>query len=137
MKKRRFVSRWILAMGIIIAIIGIIHTSFAPAMYQQMLKDDTLKDKAAGFVYFFALGGFAFLFAGILTIFSSFGLKKSEKWAWLIAISAGLFVALGGISAVTFAEFGNPMIYVMSISAISNVFLLLIFYKPLAIPSYP
>ena len=114
-------------MGIIIALIGIIHTCFTPMIYRQMLKDEAVKDKAAGFAYFFAFSGFAISYAGLLTIYSSFGLKKSEKWALLLAISAGLFVAIGGISAIAFAKFGNPMIYIMSISAISNVFLLLIF----------
>jgi hypothetical protein len=129
MDKIKFISRWIFVVGIIITVIGIIHSSFAPIGYQQMMKDETLKDKALGFVYFFAFSGFAIIFAGLLTIYSSLGLKKSEKWAWLIAISSTLFVALGGIGAVTFAKFGNPMIYVVSISSISSVLLLLLFYK--------
>jgi len=127
MDRRKFISRWILITGIIIAVTGILHTSFTPAMYQQMLKDETVKDKAPGFAYFFAFCGFAVLYAGLLTIYSFFGLKKSEKWARPIAVSAGLFLALGGISAIAFAKFGNPLIYIMCISAISNLFLLLIF----------
>ena len=125
----KFVSRWILVTGIIIVLIGVVHSSFAPMMYQQMMKDEAIKDKAMGFVYFFAFDGFAIVFAGLLTVFSSFGLKKSEKWAWLIAISSTLFVAIGMIGAVTFAKFGNPMIYVASVSSISSVLLLLFFYK--------
>jgi hypothetical protein len=131
MDKRKFISRWILVTGIIITLIGIIHVSFTPVMYQQMINDETidetLKDKAPGFAYFFAFCGFAIFYAGLLTIYSSFGLKKSEKWALFLSVSAGLFVAIGGISALAFAKFSNPMIYIMSISAISNVFLLLIF----------
>jgi len=127
MDGRKFISRWILITGIIIALTGVIHISFAPAMYQQMLKDETVKEKAPGFAYFFAFAGFAVLYAGLLTIYSCFGLRKSEKWARPIAVSAGLFVVLAGISAIAFAKFGNPMIYVMSVSAISNLFLLLIF----------
>ena len=129
MDRRQFIGRWVLITGIIIAVTGILHISFTPAMYQQMLKDETVKDKAPGFAYFFAFAGFAVLYAGLLTIYSFFGLKKSEKWARPIAISAGLFVALAGISAITFAKFGNPLIYVMCISAVSNLFLLLLFYK--------
>lgn len=127
MDRRKFISRWVLVTGIIIALTGIIHVCAAPAGYQQMMKDEVVKDKAAGFVYFFAFCGFAILYAGLLTIYSSLGLKKSEKWALLLAISAGLFVTLGGISAIAFAKFENPMIYIMSISAMSNVFILLIF----------
>jgi hypothetical protein len=130
---RKFISRWILVTGIIIALIGIIHISFTPVMYQQMINDETidetLKGRAPGFAYFFAFCGFAIFYAGLLTIYSSFGLKKSEKWALLIAISAGLFVALGCISAIIFAKFGNPLIYVTSICAISNVLLLLFFHR--------
>jgi hypothetical protein len=129
MDRGKFVSRWILVTGIIIVLIGIAHSSFAPMMYQQMVKNEAIKDKAPGFVYFFAFDGFAVVFAGLLTVFSSFGLKKSEKWAWIIALSSGLFIALGGIGAVAFAEFTNPMIYAMGISAVSNVFLLLVFCR--------
>jgi hypothetical protein len=83
--------------------------------------DETLKDKAPGFAYFFAFCGFAIFYAGLLTIYSSSGLKKSEKLAQLLSISTGLFVAFGGISAITLAKFGNPMIYIMSrIGAISS-----------------
>ena len=133
MDRRKFISRWVLVTGVIIALIGIIHSSFTPVMYQQMMNDETidetLKDKAPGLAYFFAFCGFAVIYAGLLTIYSSFGLKKSEKWALLLSISASLFLAIGGIGAIAFAKFGNPMIYVMSISAISNVLLLLIFYR--------
>ena len=129
MDRRKFISRWVLVTGIIIALIGILHISFTPAMYQQMLKDQMLKDKAPGFAYFFAFCGYAVLYAGLLTIYSFFGLKKSEKWARPIAVSADLFVAIGGISAIAFAKFGNPLIYVMCISAVSNLFLLLIFHR--------
>jgi uncharacterized protein YpmB len=124
MNRRKFISRWILITGIIIALTGILHISFTPAMYQQMLKDETVKEKAPGFAYFFAFAGFAVIYAGLLTIYSFFGLRKSEKWARPIAISAGLFVALGGISAIAFAKFGNPLIYIMCVSAISNLVLL-------------
>ena len=133
MNRRKFIGWWVLVTGVIIALIGIIHVSFTPVMYQQMLNDETLdervKEKAPGFAYFFAFSGFAVVYAGLLTAYSSIGLKKSEKWAWITAGSAGLFLAIGGISAITFAKFENPMIYAMSISAISNVLLLLIFHR--------
>ena len=129
MDRGKFGSHWILVTGIIITLIGIVHTSSAPMMYQQMMKDEAIKDKVPGLVYFFAFDGVAVIFAGLLTVFSCFGLKKTEKWAWTIAISSGLFVALGSLGAVAFAEFTNPMIYAMGISAVSNVFLLLIFYR--------
>ncbi len=129
MDRRKFVSCWILVTGIVIALTGLLHVGATPMMYRQMLQDETVKDKAPGFAYFFAFCGFAIIYAGLLSIYSSFGLKKSQKWAKLIAVSSGLFVALGGISAIAFAKFGNPMIYVMSISAVSNLFLLLFFYS--------
>lgn len=129
MEKIKFLSLWILISGIIISIIGIAHNSFAPVMYHKMLTVESVKDLTPGFIYFFVLGGSAFLFAGLLSIFSSFGLKKTEKWAWVIAISSGIFVAIGSIAAIAFAKFGNPMIYIQGICAISNIVLLLIFKK--------
>lgn len=126
MNRIKFVSYWILATGIFIAVIGVIHSGFSPMMYRQMMNDASIQDKAAGFVYFFALGGFAFCFAGLLSAYASFGLRKPEKWAWVIAFSSALFVAIGGGFAISFAKFGNPLIYIMLICSVSNIFLLLI-----------
>jgi hypothetical protein len=69
------------------------------------------------------------MFLGLLTIYSSFALKRKEKWAIIITISSGIFIAAGNILAITFAKFGNPLIYVGLICAVSNVILLLIFSK--------
>jgi glucan phosphoethanolaminetransferase (alkaline phosphatase superfamily) len=129
MDRRKIISFWILITGIIISVIGILHISFTPAMYQQMLQDPTLKEKAPGFAYFFAFCGFAIFYAGLLTIYSFHGLRKLEKWARSIAISASLFLAIGGISAIAFAKFGNLLIYVMCIGAVSNLFLLLFCHR--------
>ena len=127
MKKTIFLSKWVLITGIIITITGVIHNAFAPEMYQQMLNDQTVKDKAPQLIYFFVFCGTAFLFAGLLTIYSSFALKKKERWAFIIALSSGIFVVLGDFTAITYAKFGNPLIYSGLISAFSNVILLLIF----------
>lgn len=127
--KKKILRLWILVSGIIISIIGLAHNSFAPAMFRAMQNDQLMGDKTAGFIYFFVLTGTAFFFAGLLTIYSSIGLKNSEKWALIIAISSGIFVALGAISAVLFANFGNPLIYTMGICAILNIVLLLVFSK--------
>lgn len=137
MERRKFLSRWILISGILISIISLLHNAFAPAMYQQMMDDISVRDKAAGLIYFFVLGGTAFLFAGFLTIYSSIALKRSERWAWVIALSSGLFVAIGQISAVLIARFGNPLIYAAGICSISNVIILLIFKNTFKVTEQP
>lgn len=98
-------------------------------IYKKIKEMDRSKFISAGFAYFFAFNGLAILFADLLSAYSSIGLKKSQSWARLIAISSGLFAVIGGIGAVGFAKFGNPLIYVMSICAASNVLLLLIYFK--------
>ena len=65
--------------GIVISLTGIAHNAFAPAMYHMIMKDQLTKDKAAGIIFFFIVAGTAFLFAGLFTMFSSVGLKKSGK----------------------------------------------------------
>lgn len=127
MGRRRFLRSWILFSGIVISIIGLVHNSFAPGMYKSLLTIEPLKDKAPGFVYFFVFAGTAFLFAGLLTIYSSTGLKNADRWAVIIAVGSAIFVALGALSAVIFAKFENPLIYVTALCGVSNIILLSVF----------
>ncbi len=128
MKRNNFLSKWVLIAGIVITITGILHNSFAPGMHQQILKNDAIRDKAHQLTYFFVFCGTGFIFAGLLTIYSSFYLKKREKWAFIIAMSSGIFVALGDLTAIAYAKFeNNPLIYAGLICAVSNIILLLTF----------
>ena len=124
MKQHKFLAIWLRISGIIIAIIGILHSSFTPMMYNQMIKVEALQDKAAGMAYFFALAGVAFLFAGIITTYASSGIQSREKGARFLTIISSLFAAFGGITAMTYARFGNPLIYTMTACAILNLILL-------------
>ena len=126
MRRTTWLSRWILISGAVLSLIAVAHNAFAPAMYQAAKNDPAVKDKAAGLVYFFVLGGSAYLFAGLLTMYASTGLRKAQTWAWTVAISSGVFVALASIAAIVYARFHNPMIYVAGLCAVSNVLLLLV-----------
>lgn len=129
MKIKQFTSRWILITGIVFCLIGIAHNSFAPEMYKTLQTEPLLKDKAQGLIYFFIVMGSAIILCGFLSIFSSSGIKKSEKWGKTIALSAAVFIALCAFTAIIFADFSNPLIYVMGICAFLNIAFLLIFFK--------
>lgn len=129
MKVKKFISWWILITGIVFCLIGIAHNSFAPEMYKTLQTEPLLKDKVQGLIYFFIVMGTAIIFCGFLSILSSSGIKKSEKWARTIALSAAIFVTLCAVTAIIYANFSNPLIYVMGICALLNIAFLLIFFK--------
>lgn len=124
MKKLTFY--WILISGVIISLTGILHNIAAPGMYRAMKNDPAIQDKAEGLLYFFIFMGTSVLYAGLLTVFSSFGVKKSAGWAWTIAFSSGIFIFLGALAAIFYARFANPLIYAMGFGGLSNVVVLLL-----------
>jgi hypothetical protein len=52
-----------------------------------------------------AVGG-----AGLLTIYCASGLKRTERWAWTIALGAGIFMTLVGIGYILITP-DNPFAY--------------------------
>jgi hypothetical protein len=112
--------------GILIAIIGVLHCCFAPMMFAQMQQVEALKDKAEGMIYFFVIGGIAFSYCGLLITGTSKNLLKHDKWSHLIPTSAMVFISAGGITAVTFAKFGNPLIYAMTFLGLSSLLLVIV-----------
>lgn len=127
MRKTNFLSRWILISGIIISLIGLIHIAMTPGMSQHMGNSNELKKYVPGFIYFFVLAGASFFFCGVLTIYSSIGLRKTERWSFVVALTSGIFIVLAQTSAIVFAKFGNPLIYLCGVCSISNIIILLIF----------
>ena len=127
--KSKLVSTWTLVTGILIALIGITHSSFTPMFYRQLLQVDAFADKAAGFIYFFAFMGFAIFFAGLLIVYAASGLKRGERWAWVIAQGSNGFVFIGGVCAIIFGGFTNPLIYIISAAAVLNFVMLLLYHR--------
>ena len=121
----RFASRWILGAGLLVTVIGAIHSAFAPSVYRSLLTG-SMEEQAAGFVYFFALGGAAFMYAGLSMTYASRGLRRSEGWARVIALGAGAFTLLGSLSAIVLGGYPNPLLYVTALCAASSIVVLLI-----------
>ncbi len=134
MKNVKFVTWWILVSSILICIIAITHNLFAIGIYEHLMvgdpnlveaANDIMREKATGFVYFFVMSGTALLFAGLLSLYSLRGLKRSDKWAWIIALSSSLFVAIANGGAIPIFG-GNPLIVAIFLCGLSNVVILLL-----------
>ncbi len=126
MNKAVFQYLWVRIVGIVMIMTGIVHTAATPMAYHkwiEILPQDI--DRVWGVVFFFAISGVAVIFAGILMIYSSFGLKKKEKWAKFISLIASLFIVLFGIGAIV-AGMTNPLIWLMIFGGVSNAILLAI-----------
>ena len=130
---KTFEYLWTRIMGALIAIIGVVHCVFTPATYHMFLKivaptitSEMARGGALRFAYFFALAGVMAIFAGLLMIYASFGLKKSEGWARVISSSASWLMVLFGISAMAIIGKGNFLVWIMTGAAITSGILLLI-----------
>ncbi|MFQ6120215.1 MAG: hypothetical protein ACE5KE_10060 [Methanosarcinales archaeon] len=126
MEKGKFGSKWVFIMGILIVILGIIHNGATPLISSDL--DILPKNVMLVMIFMFVGTGTAIIFAGLLTIYCSFGLKKSERMAWVIAMGVGVFIGLLGIGAVITMP-NNPFAYIMSAFSILVIIPLLIHRK--------
>ena len=101
-------SRLSLVGGILVVIVGIVHTIATPMVHQGL--SGAIGDKALGLAYFFAAMGVYVVLAGWLMIFCSRGLARGERWAWLISVVNGGANAVGGVGAVA-VGFTNPFVW--------------------------
>ncbi len=116
MSKRLLLSRLSLAGGILVALIGVLHTAATPMVYRGLSK--LLGDKALGVAYFFAVMGVYVVFSGWLMIHSARGLSRGERWAWTTTLTNGALNGLLGIGAVA-VGFRNPLVWAWLVIALS------------------
>jgi len=127
MNRTTFQSYWVRIAGILIILIGVMHDISTPGIYQRWLDilPQNYKSRALGMAFFFAVAGAAVIFAGLLMLYASIGLRKSEGWARVIGLGASLFTGLFGITAMA-VGFNNPLVWVMMVAAIASVIVLLV-----------
>jgi small-conductance mechanosensitive channel len=109
MDKRQFGSWWVFIVGVLIALLGVIHVAATPAIFSTMSEQLYAADLLAT-LYMFIATGAATIFVGLLIMYSSRGLKAAERWAWTISIAAGAFMLVVGAGAVL-TMWDNPFAY--------------------------
>jgi hypothetical protein len=125
MDKRKLGSCWVLIAGIWIAVLGLIHCSATPVIFRAGFADLPRADGLV-FIYMFVAMGAAMIFVGLLTVYCSFGLRRSEGWARTVAMGAAVFVALAGVGAVA-SMADNPFAYITLGTALATIAPLLIY----------
>ena len=115
---------WSLIAGILITLIGIAHETAAPMIYKRF-GEMLPPDKVMQLAYFFLVMGLFVIFSGLLTVYASFGLRRTEQWARTIIVWTGVFNVAAGIGGLR-VGFKNPLIYFWILVALSNTILALI-----------
>jgi hypothetical protein len=127
MSKSKFLSYWVLIFAILLFVLGVIHNTYTPEIYRTAIKALS-KELAITLTYTFVTTGNAMIFMGILAFYTCFGLKRSERWAWVVALSTGIFLALIGVGAI-FLMPDDPFTYVISAIGVVMILPLLLYYK--------
>jgi magnesium-transporting ATPase (P-type) len=127
MQRRQTGSNWVLAAGILIAILGMIHNAATKEVYYSGYDKLPLHHGWV-FIYMFLLVGTAVVFAGGLVVYCSFGLRRSERWSWSIALGVGVFMVIL-VSGAVMVMPGNLFAYIGLALALMEILPLIIFHK--------
>jgi hypothetical protein len=129
MNKSQLVHRWLLITGSIMSLLGIAHLVIAVPMgivfVKSLPREAALALTLGNIVTAVAVGG-----AGLLTIYCASGLKRTERWAWTIAVGVGMFMTMVGIGYVLITP-NNPFAYIAFIVAICDLVPLVLYHKSL------
>ncbi len=126
MNRYRLLSWWSVIGGVLVAIIGVLHTTATPMVYKVALTK--IPDKAAGITYFFGVMGLYVIFSGWLMVYSARGLGRSERWAWMIALTNAACNVLAGAGAVI-AGFRHSLVLIWIFVSLSISVLSCFFYR--------
>ena len=119
MDKRQLVYRWLLITGSLISLLGVAHLVIAVPLgiedVKSLPRSAALPLTLGNIVTALAVGG-----AGLLTIYCASGLKRAERWAWTIALGAGIFMTLVGIGYIVVTP-DNPFAYLALVVALCDL----------------
>jgi len=124
MSKRRILYYWSLAAGVLGTIVGILHTAFTPNVHAGY--STVAPERALGVAYFFGAMGLYVILTGLLTIYTAFGLRDGEPWAWRVALGTAVTNTVNGIGAVA-VGFRHPpaLIWLVASGSLCAALLLL------------
>jgi hypothetical protein len=125
MDKGRLLHRWVLITGSLISLLGIAHLVIAVPMGIEFVKSLPV-DAAHALTLGNIVTAIAVFGAGLLTIYCVSGLKRAERWAWTIAVGAGIFMILVGIGYIIVTPH-NPFAYLAFVVALCALAPLMLF----------
>ena len=120
MTRRQMAARWVLVAGILVLLIGALHSIQAPSLYERQAAGGS-PEAARGSVYFFLVTGAALLLTGVFLIYAARGIRAREPWGRTVAVIAGLFVLVVGVGGLAYARFRNPLLYVLIAASASSL----------------
>ncbi len=128
MENNRTTAIIVVIKGIIMILIGVIHTIAIFFETQDALRSMN-KYWAVNYAIWFGLTGMFWLFIGVMDILSYSGLKKRTKYAWRTAFVSGIFpVVLVPIALCLFEKFQPSTIFpviILFLGAVSLIVLLI------------
>jgi hypothetical protein len=117
MERREFASGWILTMGILIMVLGVVHCATTPLALQRACVSLLPPEGARIFLFMYLATGAATIFGGWLATVAARGLRIGEPLAWPVAWRSSLFLLLLGIGSAAFM-FGNPFAHIILVFSI-------------------
>jgi hypothetical protein len=110
--------------GALGTLIGILHTAFTPNVHAGY--STVAPERALGVAYFFGAMGQYVIFTGLLTVYSAFGLRRGEAWAWRVGLGTAAVNTINGIGAVVVGFCHAPALAWLGASASLCVVLLVL-----------
>jgi hypothetical protein len=121
MKTNRITSIAVLVKGILMVLIGIIHTIAIYFELQDALKNMP-ENWAIQYALWFGITGMFWLFIGTIDLLSYSGLKRRSAHAWRTALCSSVFpVVFGPIGPILLWSSGPAIIFPMTILFLSIV----------------
>ncbi|MBN2039677.1 MAG: hypothetical protein JW864_06525 [Spirochaetes bacterium] len=95
MNSNRITSNIVFIKGMLMIVIGIIHTIFIYFEFQEALKNMS-EYWAMSHALWFAATGLFFIYTGIIDLLSYKGLKRGSRHEWVIALISAFFPLICG-----------------------------------------
>lgn len=130
MPARNPASRCALMSGLAYLVVGLAHNA-ATFMVYHMGFDKLSAEMSGLAVLLFVATGSSVIFAGLLSMYCSVGLKRHEPWARTMAIGAGVYSALLGAGSLAVMR-DNPFVYILLAAGVIELYVLVPYRMPRA-----
>jgi hypothetical protein len=121
MNTSRVTNIVVLIKGVIMILIGVIHTAAIFLGFPELLQH-MAKDWAIEYSIYFGLTGMFWLFIGTIDLLSYSGLRRGIVFAWRIAFCSSIFpVVFGPIGLILLWGSGPAIIFPMTILFLSII----------------
>lgn len=128
MPARNPASRCALLSGLAYLVVGVAHNAATYVFYHTGFDKLPVEMGELAVLLFIATGS-SVIFAGLLSMYCSVGLKRHEPWARIMAIGAGLYSALLGAGSLAVMR-DNPFVYILLAAAVIELYVLVPYRMP-------